>query len=255
MKEFKKVLREIDVSINELILFEQMINAALVFIVLYMALTFFDVPAVFAIVTAVLFFVINTVRVLLTPKSKLIEKKYAPLREKLRTAADNAGKDSPIVDELEYEVTREMKNVGLSLFINPRTLSFKILAVTLISFLIIFSSTFSLTFPDLNLGKKNPDIFEKNGKGSGDFVATQLENSEDIYGNKDVALLGNEELEIKIKPVDFKVSVKEEGEFEKKEFDTIFPKDVVVKESAGFQETIAAEDQELVKAYFKNLAR
>jgi hypothetical protein len=140
----------------------------------------------------------------------------------------------------------------LSLFINPKTLSYKIFIATVLSFLIMFSTTLNVKFPSFNL-KKGPDIFYDN-KAAGDFEAQELEVSDEIYGEDDVAQLGNDALNIRIKPVDFRVSVKEEGSFEKREFETIFPKDVVVKESVAFEENIAQEDQELVKNYFKKLA-
>ena len=185
-------------------------------------------------------------------KTRIVEDRYAPLKEKLRTAADNVEKDNVIIDELEYEVTTEMKSVGLSLFINPRNISYKILAATVLSFLIIFTSTFNIQFPTIK--KAVPDIFERSMKGAGNFIATKLESSEDIYGDEDVAKLGSDDLDIRIKPVDFKVSVKEEGTFQKKEFETIFPSDAVVKETSAYEENIPKEQQELVKNYFKKLA-
>ena len=44
------------------------------------------------------------------------------------------------------------------------------------------------------------------------MVATQLNTSNDIYGKNDIASLGDNELNIRIKPIDFKVNVKEEGD-------------------------------------------
>ena len=54
---------------------------------------------------------------------------------------------------------------------------------------------------------KVPDIFERGPKGVGNFVATKLNTSGDIYGKDDVANLGDKELNIRLKPVDFKINV------------------------------------------------
>ena len=78
--------------------------------------------------------------------------------------------------------------------------------------------------------------------------------SEDIYGKKDVAKLGDKELNIRIKPVDFKVNVREEGESRQQKFETVFPKELAVKETVAYEENIPQEQQELVKNYFKKLA-
>ena len=253
MKGFKIVLKEINRTLTQLALFENLVNATIVFLASYLVFSFFNAHVIFSILPALIYLYIYTYLTIKAPKPLIIESKYSPLKEKLRTAADNVEYENPIINELEYEVASEMKNVGLSLFINPKTLSYKIFAATILSFLIIFSSTLNYRFQSISI-KKIPDIFEQKAKGAGNFIATKLETSDEIYGDKDVVKLGSNELTIKIKPVDFRVSVKEEGELEKREFETIYPKDVVVKESAAFEENIAQENQELVKNYFKKLA-
>lgn len=103
--------------------------------------------------------------------------------------------------------------------------------------------------------EKVPDIFDTKGlKGVGNFVATKLNTSEDIYGKEDVAKLGDKELNIRIKPVDFKVNVKEEGDTQRQNFETTFPQELIVKETVAYEENIPQEQQELVKNYFKKLA-
>ena len=146
----------------------------------------------------------------------MVEGKYAPLREKLRTAADNMNMDNPIANELEYEVTNAMKNVELSMFINPRTLSYKIFAVMVLSFMVIFVTTMNLKIVEF-AHRTVPDIFQ-GPKGVGNFVAAKLNTSGDIFGKSNVAQLGDKELNIRLKPVDFKVNVREEGESSQQNF-------------------------------------
>src|SRR3989344_9352316 len=136
MKQFSNVVREMNRTLNELILFDNLVNTTLVFLVFYLILSVFDFPALLALIPALLYLGFYSYMRFKAYKPLIVESKYAPLREKLRTAADNVNMDNPIAEELEYEVTREMKNVGLSMFINPRTLSYKIFAVMMISFLI-----------------------------------------------------------------------------------------------------------------------
>lgn len=252
MKGFKSTLREINITLTELALFENIVNATIIFLAFYLVFSFSSIHFVFSAIPALVYLIAYSILAFKKSKPAIVESKYNPLKEKLRTAADNVQYENPIIEELEYEVTREMKNVGLSLFINPKMLSYKIFIATLLSFLIMFASTLNFKFDMFSL-KKVPDIFEKKF-AAGNFIATQLETSDDIYGEKDVAKLGDKELNIRIKPVDFRVSVREEGSFETREFEGIFPKDIVVKESIAFEENIAQEDQELVKSYFKKLA-
>ena len=254
MKPFNDVVKEINRTLNELILFENLVNATLVFLVFYLIFTVLDFRPMYAMIPSILYLVIYSYIRIKHPKSLIVESKYAPLREKLRTAADNIHIDNPVLQELEYEVTSEMKNVGLSMFINPKTLSYKIFAVMLLSFMIIFATTMNLRL--IEFAKHSvPDIFDtKNLKGVSNLAAVNLNTSADIFGKNDVAKLGDNELNIRIKPVDFKVNVKEEGEYKEQKFETIFPKDAVVKETASYDENIPQEQQELVKNYFKKLA-
>ena len=252
MKQFSSVVKEINRTLNQLTLFENIVNTTLVFLVFYFILSIFDFNPLFALIPALAYIGFYSYMGLKASKPLIVEGKYAPLREKLRTAADNIGMDSPIVEELEYEVTTEMRNVGLSMFINPRTLSYKIFAVMLLSFMIIFATTLNLKLLEF-ARQKVPDIFE-GPKGVGNFIAVKLNASDDIYGGKDVAKLGDKDLNIRIKPVDFKVNVREEGEAQQQKFESVFPKDLAVTETAAFEENIPQEQQELVKNYFKKLA-
>lgn len=254
MRNFSNVVREINRTLNQIIFFENMVNTTIVFLVSYLLLSLFNIKPLFALIPSLGYLCYYSYFSFRSSKPILVESRYAPLREKLRTAADNVGMESPIAEELAYEVTSEMKNVGLSLFINPRSLSYKIFAVILLSFLIIFTTTLNLRLFEF-AKQKIPDIFDtRNLKGVGNLVAVQLNTSDDIYGKNDVAKLGDKELDIRIKPVDFKINVKEEGESEQHKFETVFPSDLAVKETSAYEENIPQEQQELVKNYFKKLA-
>lgn len=253
MKQFANVIKEINRTLNELILFENIVNTTIVFLAFYLILSTIDFNPLLALMPAVIYLGFYSYISFKSYKPLIVESKYAPLREKLRTAADNINKDNPIVEELEYEVTTEMKNVGLSLFINPKSISYKIFAVVLLSFMIIFATTLNLKLLEF-AKQKVPDIFEKGPKGVGNFVAVKLNTTADIYGKEDVAKLGDKELNIRIKPVDFKVNVREEGDVKQQKFESTFPKELAVKETIVYEENIPQEQQELVKNYFKKLA-
>ena len=252
MRQFSQVVKEINRTLNQLTLFENIVNTTIVFLVSYLILSVFDFHSLLAIIPALAYLGFYSYRSLKSSKSMMVESKYAPLREKLRTAADNVNMDNPIANELEYEVTSAMKNVELSMFINPRTLSYKIFAVMVLSFMIIFVTTMNLKIIEF-AQHTVPDIFQ-GPKGIGNFVAAKLNTSGDIFGKNNVAQLGDKELNIRLKPVDFKVNVKEEGDTQQQNFEATFPQELAVKETTAYEENIPQEQQELVKSYFKKLA-
>lgn len=253
MQDFSRAMREVARTLNQLFLFEVLLNGLVVFLAVYLVLLFINLSPSWAFVPAAIFVAATAYLRLRANKAMIVEGRHAALREKLRTAADYMGRENPLVEELESDVLREMRNVGISQFVNARGLSYKILVITLLSFGIIFGSTMNLHFidlKDLNLfgyGKEKP-------KGAGDFEAVELETDGKIYGNDEVAQLGSEELDIQLKPVDFKVSVKEEGEPDTGKFNDIFPRNAHLNEGEESKENIPKEQQELVKNYFKQLA-
>jgi hypothetical protein len=253
MQDFKGAMREVKFTLNQVFLFEVAMNGLLIFLTSYLLLLLFGLPSSFAFFPAIVYGAVSAYLRLNSNKARIVESKHAALREKLRTAADYMGRENPLVEELELDVLREMKNVGVSQFINARGMSYKILFITLLSFGIIFSSTLNFQFVDLTKFSGWGDSGQR-AKGAGDFEARELVQDESIYGEEDVALLGSNDLDIRIKPVDFKVSVKEEGDVEVGRFNDIFPKDAYLKEGEESQEDIPKEQQELVKNYFKQLA-
>jgi hypothetical protein len=257
MQDFTRAMKEVRRTLNQIFLFEVLLNGLLVFLIFYLLFLMVNFRPSFALFPALVYFIVAAYLRLNVNKARVVEGKHAALREKLRTAADYMGKENPLVEELEGDVLREMRNVGISQFVNARGLSYRILIITILSFGIIFSSTLDIHFidlDDLNLFRGG-DPNRQPSKGAGDFDAVRLKSDDAIYGNEDVAQLGSEELNIRIKPVDFKVSVKEEGDLDIGTFDNaIFPKDAYLKEGEEAKENIAKEDQEIVKNYFRGLA-
>jgi hypothetical protein len=257
MKQFKNLIKEINRTLNELILFDVTINAILMFLSIYLFLALFNLYPISAILPVAVYFLMATSKKMRTNKMKTVEGKYSELREKLRTAADNVNLENPVINELQEEVMHDIKRVGISSFLNPKNLSYRIFVCVILAFTIVFVSTLHLSFLDLeNLLKKAPNLLEKPlGRFGTATSFSDVNLTEDIYGDKELAVLGNEKINIKIKPANFKVNVKEVGKVEEKKFDEIFPGKVFIESAEVFEENIPLEEQELVKTYFKKITR
>ena len=55
MKQFSEVVKEIDRTLNEFILFENIVNTTLVFLVFYLILSVFDIRPLYALLPALLY--------------------------------------------------------------------------------------------------------------------------------------------------------------------------------------------------------
>ncbi|MBL7054129.1 hypothetical protein ISS05_00030 [Candidatus Woesearchaeota archaeon] len=258
MREFKKLIKEINKTLNELILFHTIVNTILIFLSIYLFLALFNLYPIFAILPAVVYFFMATYKKTNINKMKIIEGKYDILKEKLRTAADNANLDNSVVNELKEEVMDDVKNVGISSFLNPKKISYRIFICVILAFTIVFVSTLHLSFLDLdNLIKQIPELLENNPlKRLGTTANFEDVNlTDDIYGDKELAVLGNEKINIRIQPANFKVSVKESGKIEENNFDEIFPGDVFVEGGEIYDEVSGStlEEKDLIKTYFNKV--
>lgn len=256
MKKFNELIKEINRTLNQLILFDVLVNTILLFLIVYLVLALFNLYPILSIVPSAIYFLISATKKLSFNKMKAVEGKYFHLKERLRTAADNMQKQNAVVNELQEEVIHDVKRVGISSFLDPKNLSIKIFVSVILAFTIVFISTMNLAFLDVeNLLKQIPEYIENNPiRNPGQtFAFDDVNLSEDLYGEEDIALLGNEKINIKIQPSNFKVSVKEGGEIEEKQFDEIAADNVFVESSEVFEENIPTEERELVKTYFKKI--
>lgn len=254
MKIFTDAVREINRTLTFLTVFETLLNTAIFFLIVYLLLSLVNLFPILALIPAAFYFAIRVYASSKKDKRMAVESKYLPLKEKLRTAADNMDKDNPVVNELQDEVLSELKNVSLSSFISTKHISYKILSTVVLSFTIVLATTFNLYIVDVSkfLGGI-PGYIDSVGLKRADIPIGGINESGDIYGEGSLAVLGNEQLDIRIKPANFEVNVREEGDSEKKQFDEMFPSEADVQQSSASEESIPEEQQELVKSYFNKL--
>ena len=256
MKNFIKVIKEINKTLNFLIIFEAILNATIFFLIVYLLLSLVNLFPISALIPAIIYFAMRLYANSKKDKRIIVESKYGPLKEKLRTAADNIMEENPVVNELEEEVVQDLKHVGLSSFIQTKRVSYKIFVTIVLSFAIVFATTLNLYIVDLTDFLINvPDLLEKIDPRRADntFIG-EINESEDIYGDSKLAVLGEKQIDIKIQPVNYEVNIREEGDVEQKQFDEIFPREVNIEQASAFEEKIPEEQQELIKNYFNKLA-
>lgn len=256
MKNFIKLLKDINFTLDQIFIFNSMLDSLLLFLAIYLFLSLFNFYPSAALVPAIAYFILSFFTDIKKNKSKVVEGQYAQLREKLRTAADNIGINNPVVEELQEEVSYEMKGVKASSFINTKKVYLKILSSIALSFVILLLGTMNIAIIDMKAVINGEDgLLNKLYPSKDSVVYAELNESDDLYGKKAVALLGSKELNIQIMPVKYDISVREEGEIDEKEFDDTFPKDVFVESASAYEEEIPKEQQELVKNYFNRLAK
>ncbi|MBU3941438.1 MAG: hypothetical protein KKF74_00835 [Nanoarchaeota archaeon] len=261
MKKFNKVLKEINFTFNNIVLFNSFLNAFLIFLIIYIPLSLFSFYQIYALVPAAVYFVIKTYKGIRKKHLINIEKKYPLLNERLRTARDNIKIENPVVDELKSDIMMDMKKVEVSSFFNQKTISYKILLSIILCFLIVFSAQFDLSFNFKNAANTAVDFIYGIGGNNSDDGKQGLERiassgiSESVFGDAQIAQMGGEMLDMVIKPAGYEINLDDVKEPEKRDFEELFPDDVFIETSDVYEEKIQEEQQELVKAYFLKIAK
>lgn len=258
---FRKVVKEIDNTLEKIFLFDELLNAIIIFLGVYIVLALVRFYPYIAIAPGILYMTIAYIEQKKKDKERMVEKKYTMLNEKLRTARDYADvENNPVVSELQEEVVQDIKKVRVSSFFNTKKETYKIFGCVVLSFLVVIIAVYDISFFDLKLvfdNIKMPSLKggDGTGKGIGEETTGGSAESQDIYGAESVAKLGNRELKIEIKPVSYEMDIKEIEEPPRKEFQETFPEEVFLTASAGLEEEIPVEQQELVKTYFEKIAK
>ncbi len=261
MKPFFRLLREINFTFGNIILFSNILSAIIIFLGAYLLLALIRFYPLIAIIPAICFLIIDSYNRIRKKHYREVEEAYPNLNEKLRTAADNLYKENPIVNELQREVIDDVKHVKVASFINQRSTSYKILTCVILCFGILFISTFNIGF-DINLLVEKPSDYSYNMRGgnltgsgkAGDERSAGGETSEDIFGEPEVAELGQELFDFSISASGYEINLDDIQEVERKEFQELFPgTDSIFTSAAVYEENIPKEQQEIVKNYFEKI--
>lgn len=262
MKGFNKVLKEISLIVDEVLAFDIILTSILIFLACYLALMLFNLNPWYALFPTLAYLSFLLYIDIKTNKYKIVESKYTPLYEKLRTAADNINKENEVVDELEHEVVGDLRNVRVSSFVKIKKVSYKVLCSVVLCLVILFVSIYNVKFGDFSATfDLVKDIVYKEGMGEGEgelgeeLVAGKSNKEAGIYGEESIAKIGNKELEIKIKQATIEAIGTELNEIPEKEFEETFPDEIFAESSGSYEEKITIEDQKIVKSYFKELSK
>jgi len=260
MKKFNKLIKEINFTFNNIILFNSFLNAFLMFLVLYIPLSLFNFYQVYSLVPAVLYFIISSYKGIRKKHLRDVEKKYHLLNERLRTAADNIKMENPVVDELKSDIMMDMKKVEVTSFFNQKKVSYKILLSIILCFLMIFSAQFDLSFNFKDAANTAVDFIYGIGGNNTDGGKQGLERiagsgvSESLFGDAQIAQMGDEMLDMTIKQAGYEINLDDVKEPERRDFEELFPDEVFAATADVYEEKIQEDQQELVKAYFLKLA-
>ncbi len=199
----------------------------------------------------------------------LVEDKYPILYERLRTAYDNRKNSNIIVENLMSNVMLDTKSVRSSSFLNKKRLAFGIIAVILTS-----SSSAYVTSSDYRTDITPEDISqiieelplistpqeEEPTEGllpeDGGDSKSDEGGTENLFGEPAIIVIEGEEIDLTLPPgAGIGFTPNEEGEVRTEEFERSSAYDISVISSQAYYESLPEGYNNIIKAYFEEMAQ
>ena len=257
-KPISLALQEIKSASYQMTFFNCIMDSLAVFMVSVLVVTLISLEWFYAFIPLTFYAFMHTYRAITGMTYKKIEKLVPDLNEQLRTAADNVDKENEIVAAFHKDVLLALHKVRSSYFLNFGRLTRELLFMAVISFLIIGTSAYQVKFLSLaDLAAKAKSIYKPLPvyELSPEELVFEENKTDDIYGNKSVAELGREELNLQINPVLSDVNIGKVKDPEKKEFRDVPPREISATTDTTYSETIPKGYQKIVKNYFKQISK
>jgi hypothetical protein len=205
--------------------------------------TLLDVSFIYAFIASFIFLLADLAYRMKKTTLKTIEEGNPEIRDILSTARDNANKDNFMVLAMFEDLIKRMKTVSSGSFMEKRGLLLKVGIMCALSFSIIVISSTNLHVPKSIF---DPDtynkFFSKPGKDQLRFYTMEFNESSDIYGDPELAGLGNRQIELQINPSVNEMSFENVKPPEEKEFERgAFPEDIYAQSDAASEEKLPKE--------------
>jgi len=279
------IIKEIRNGVYKTLIIKAILNAAAIYLVSYFIFMLVMLPAVYiSSFFAVSYFIYEIIVSTKKDPLLIVEEKYPEINEELRTVKDNLGKNNELMEELKKEVTSKVKkHVDIGDFLDFRKITSRVLILFFMSFLIILLAlNIRLLGVDdiVDLSKDfMMDLGSKIVKDADEKIQVVLGDSElknrfkklattvgvgggdtesgEIFGESEIVNLGDNKVNIQIKPTEYELSIEDYQKPEQQNFisKSFKEDDVFLEKGYALEENIPLEKQDIVKRYFQELAK
>lgn len=262
----RAALHDLEGQLHTVARIDTVIDTLMFFLVIYLILMFTNLPWWVALIPTAVYCYFHASKNLRIRNLEYVEKRVPSLAEKLRTVRDNLSSQSIMVEKLSIDVLRRFKLVKTSYFIDVEKLAKDILIITALALIIIMISSLNTVFLDFSgvigqfkenkLVKSTTGTIQKyGGFGAGSGEGAGGGETEDIYGDESIALLGTEELELELAQSPTEININDVKDARSREFETRQASEIGAAADASFNEDIPKENQEIVRNYFNKITR
>jgi hypothetical protein len=208
--------------------------------------TLLAVKYYFALIASALFMLADVLVRVKHTTLREVEEKNPQVKDILRTARDNMDSSDFMVLAMFEDLIQKMKSVSAGTLLNFNRLMVKTIIVCVLSYSVIMVSANNIHVPKYVF---DPDTyyqwFAKQGNERLDFYTIDFNESDELlYGDPDLADLGNKTIDIKIAPSINEISFGNVKDPDEKEFEKgTFPDEMAAVSDASSEETLPKESK------------
>lgn len=243
MVDRNSIFRELKYEVMKVFILEAFLSAMIVFLSLNIVLSMFAVKYYFPLAIGWLYFVFALIFRMRRIRLRHIEDKNPNIMFMLRTASDYKKKESFLSFALFEDLVNKLKHVSVGNILNKNRTGLKVLVIIILCF-----ATVSVASKDIDL-RKFGEPFEDAWRGLGKKVALpfygiEFNETEDIYGDANIAQLGNEQIQMNISQSINEVNLNQVKDVEEEIFEEgTFPYGVYAKADAPSEESLPKESK------------
>ncbi|MCB9358306.1 hypothetical protein H6503_00085 [Candidatus Woesearchaeota archaeon] len=202
MTNIRGLFKELKYEIFKNILVVTFLRSVIAFFIFYMFASLFDLWYVFSFLFAAAYFSVRLYKQMKRIRIKVFEEHNPEIKEMLSTAADNQDKENIVLTELFKEVIEKVRKLSSGTLIVPKEILIMIILIPILavaSFEISYFRIDALSQDKIIDGLQQIKIFDGllGEKIDGDIIDDGLLD-EDIFGEKKIAQLGDQEINIKM---------------------------------------------------------
>ena len=246
MAEIKHLFRELYYEVFKISFLNATADSIIFFLVALNLTSILTLRYYVALIATLLFLVADIMFRMKKLTLQKIESKNPNIQDILRTAKDHYNEENFMVKAMFEDLIIRMKSVSAGSILNNKEMTIKVLIMCALSFSVILLSAYDVHVSEelFNPGSYK-DWFSRPSTEQREFFGIDFnESDEDIYGDANLALLGNEEIELAINPDINKIDFDNVKNPEEKVFERgTFPDEIAAVSDSASEEKLPKESK------------
>jgi hypothetical protein len=259
---FQEVVTDLRRYFNVLIVLSTFARSMIVFLISFLLLSTIGITWWYSLFPGVVCFIVLHHLASREDPAKIIEREHPELEDMLTTARDNVEETNEMIRGLHNQVEKKLKKVSSSSLVKSSRLKKDISFAAMLALIIVLIAPFNPVLLSIEISLEEFGInIERSVVGFGgddeSVAGSGLEGGDnvnnDIFGDKKVAVLGDDGLDIAFGFGDDKIDITNIQKPKSLEFKASYPDEIGAVASSSFEEDIPMEQQEVVKNYYKKI--